>query len=99
MSDSDAVAWLVKECPNFFFMPSFWHDQIFTQYHDDGSKRFPEYWKTRGFEVFELVSCNELEASHWLINNCYGVFSIEAAQAARELGKTVSPTKLKGCAV
>ena len=97
-------AWLVRNCPNFYFMPSLRYDRIFTTWGQIDDKMSPAYWQTRGFKVEPLVACDEEEATHFLVHradgryddfyeNCHDGFTAEAVRCSRELGKVVTPVK------
>ena len=64
-----AVAWIVPACPDFFFMPTFTYDQVFS-YWDNNSWDCPKAWKDKGKLI---VSCyateNEQEADIWVVND------------------------------
>ena len=62
------TAWLVRNCPDFYFMPSLHYDRIFTAWGQIDDKMSPAYWQTRGFKVESLVECDEQEATHWLVD-------------------------------
>lgn len=99
--EQKVAAWIVAGCPDCHFMPTTCYDRIFTQWedkvigHNIAQKMSPEYWKSKGFEVIELVECDEADATHWIVNGKYGVFWEESANAARRLGKTVVPVRAK----
>lgn len=86
------IAWLIKECPNFYFMPSLRYDRIFIAW-DSGDHNCPAYWKTKGYEAIPLQQCEDEAASHWIVNNEYGVFDHESANSAISMGKQVIAVK------
>lgn len=61
-------AWLIRNCPNFYFMPSLRYDRIFTTWGQIDDKMSPAYWQTRGFKVEPLIECSEDDATHWLVD-------------------------------
>jgi hypothetical protein len=88
--------WLIKNCPNFYFMPSICYDRIFVQWEDQEiTNMSPNYWSEKGFPAIELIECDEADATYWIVNSEYGAFCAESAQSARNLGKTVKPVKEK----
>lgn len=89
----EVIAWLVVNCPEFYFFPSARYDQGFTSWF--GSKfNCPAYWNICGETIIELGTCDEAEATHWVINGLKVANNRETANAARELGRTVIPVKM-----
>ena len=109
------TAWLVRNCPNFYSMPSMHYDRIFTTWGSLESKMCPAYWQSRGFKVEPLVECAEEVATHWIVDGAmtntkferdrlvewdivkgrkYGVYDKESADAARKIGKSVTPVRI-----
>jgi len=88
-----AIAWLIKKCPNFYFLPSQHYDKIFTNRGSSTEKMSLEYWESIGFTSIPLFQCDESDATYWIVNGDYGVFDKESAEAARHLNKSVVPVK------
>lgn len=97
-------AWLIRNCPNFYFMPSLRYDRVFAKWGTIEDKMSPAYWQTRGFKVEPLVACDEEEATHFLVHHADGRyddfyenfrngFTAEAVRCSRELDKVVTPVK------
>lgn len=85
------VAWLVKDCPNFHITPTDFYDRVFRNYSDDGRKMSPEYWRARGFKVYELYECEDVDAEFWLLSNGSVSYNRESAESAISLGLGVTP--------
>ena len=63
--------WLVKNCPNFYVMPSMRYDQIFFNWGPKSKDTFwkcASYWKEKNFEVYELEECDESEVEYWVFD-------------------------------
>lgn len=88
------IAWLIKKCPNFYFLPSLYCDQIFTKRGVISEKMSLAYWESVGFTPLPLYECAESEATHWVVNGEYGLFDKESAESARYLKKLVVSVKL-----
>lgn len=88
---NQAKAWLIKNCPNFYFMPSLRYDQAFVEWKDDGRKMSPEYWQSMGVEPTALIDCDEANATHWLVDGVRVVFDGESADAVRAQGSHLTP--------
>lgn len=93
----EAKAWIIKQCPDFYFMPSQRYDRVFFKWEDDGRKNSPEYWASKGYSPLEIVPCEERSAEIWIINGGIGyvAFDEESALAARSLGKIAEPHTTK----
>lgn len=89
------IAWLVKDCPNFYFLPSMYYDQMFLDRGDVGKKMSLAYWESVGFVSLPLYRCEDERATHWIVNNNYALFDTESADAARALNKEVVPVRLQ----
>lgn len=87
-------AWLVKNCPDFHFMPSLRYDRAFVEWKDDGRKMSPEYWQSVGFQPIALIECDEASATHWLIDGARVLFDDESADAVRARGCIVVPLRV-----
>ena len=99
------TAWLVRNCPNFYFMPSLRYDRVFTSWGALDNKMCPAYWRSRGFKVEPLVSCESQDATHFLVYHADGRyddfyentrdgFVEESIRCSRQLGKTVTPVRI-----
>lgn len=89
-------AWLIKNAPDFYFMPSLHYDRIFPKWGVvEGKHHSPAYLVTRGYDAIPLYQCEESEAEYWLVNSDYGVFDKESTDCARAVGKMVVPLKGK----
>lgn len=95
MKAKKVIAWLIEDCPDFYYMPSTAYDQIFLTW-DTGDWKCPAYWTKRGFIAIPLVECEDLEATHWIVNNSYGIFFRESRDACISLGKPVVSVKMCG---
>lgn len=91
--NNNPVAWIVYDCPDFYFMPTMYFDQIFLHW-DNNSWKSPKYWDDLGFDTDPLFKCEEEVANYWIVNNDYGVFDKESADSARSLGKLVQPVRV-----
>lgn len=87
----EPIAWLIPKCPNFYFLPSLWYDQIFTRRGTVDEKMSLAYWESVGFPSIPLTPCEEEKATLWVVNNAYAAIDAESANAARFLGKSVVP--------
>lgn len=98
------TAWLVRNCPDFYFMPSQRYDRIFAKWGEIDDKRSPAYWQTRGFKVEPMIACQVEEAmffavfypsgglDYWFEQTHNGL-TTEAVECAKLAGKTVIPLK------
>jgi len=72
MNTNQTVAYLVKNCPDFYFLPTCTYDQVFKEYGEEKDKKSPAYWKSRGFEIHELEVC-EIPVCEWCLYSSNGV--------------------------
>lgn len=65
--------WLVKDCPNFYTMPSLRYDQVFFNWEPLPNGSFwkcASYWSSKGLCVVKLVECEETEVEWWIYDGC-----------------------------
>ena len=99
--------WLVKNCPNFYVMPSMRYDQIFFNWEPKNKESFwkcASYWKEQGLEVIELEKCDESEVEYWVFDGNstqrhdpkveIGIFR-EAVKCSIEAGNVAFMCKVK----
>lgn len=83
----------IKNAPNFYFLPTLYHDVIFDEY-DTGGWYCPKWMEDHGYDVIKLTECEEEEAEYWwVLRERRGLFDKESADAAKSLGKTVIALK------
>ena len=84
------LAYLVRNCPNFYFLPSLRYDRIFVIPHEIENMNMLSSDKNTHIPLF---LANEEDAEYWIVNDDYAVYSEEAANSARNLGKHITPVK------
>lgn len=90
---ADAVAYLIRNCPNFWFMPSMKYDRAFEPLSENLAK-----WIDRGLTAEPLYESSDSVCDMWFVTGVgevYLVYSLEAAEAARSLGKPAIPVTTK----
>lgn len=79
--------WLVKNCPDFYFMPSMRFDQVFFNWEPKDTLNFwkcASYWKNKNFEVYELEECDESKVEYWVLGGGIEKHSPESIGLFRE---------------
>lgn len=91
-AEKKPVAWLIKNCPNFYFMPSMFYDRVFLKYeYGDGRKMSPAYLETRGYKAIPLYECEFDDAQYWISSTKNVIYIKRDAKSLVELGHKLTP--------
>ena len=90
---SEPVGYIVKKMPDFYFMPVFLVDTIFSAWTSwNDSWRCPKWASEHVLEVIRLRECVPGETPLcWVIVGYNGTFDEETAESAELNGKKVIP--------
>jgi hypothetical protein len=86
------LLYLVKDCPDFYFLPTFRFDQVFTWENGQSFWQCAKYWQEKGFQVHQLEEVSDEDCEFWYIQGNIA-YTIESANAARERGRQVIPLR------